>query len=166
MAIAIVACDENNVIGDGDKIPWHIPDDLKHFKKTTDGQIVIMGRNTWMSLPRKPLPNRVNCIISRTKTYDMISMFDMDIDWFVSVKSAMDFSAVHSPGKKQFIIGGEQIYKIALNENLVDEIIMTKVKGVFKGDKYFPKLDDSWKETETISETDQYRIVIYKKVKI
>jgi dihydrofolate reductase len=166
MATIIVACDENNLIGDGNKLPWNIPEDLKWFKEVTTGHVIIMGKKTWESLPRKPLPNRVNCILSRNQTYDMVSMHDLDIEWYVSIEDAIKSTINFYKNKKHYIIGGEQIYRLALDSEFVDEILMTKVKGKFKGDKYFPKLNEKiWEETETIRETEQFRIVRYKKEK-
>jgi len=164
MATIIVACDENNLIGDGNKLPWNIPEDLKHFKETTTGHIIIMGKNTWKSLPRKPLPNRINCIISRNKTYDTISMHDLDIEWYISIEEAIRNTVKFYKGKKHFIIGGEQIYKLAMNDDCVDEIIMTRIKGKFNGDKFFPKINKKvWAEVETLKEAKDFSIVRYKK---
>ena len=67
-------------------------------------------------------------------------MFDLDIEWFASLDDALRTTAKYYPSQKQFIIGGEQIYKVALNEPLVDEVIMTKIKGKFSGDRFFPEL--------------------------
>lgn len=167
MASIIVACDENNLIGDGNKLPWNLPEDLKHFKETTTGHVILMGKKTWMSLPKKPLPNRINCIISRNQTYDIISMYDLDIEWYTSIEQAISYTKCCYKTKKHFIIGGEQIYKLALDSALVDEIIMTRIKGKFKGDKYFPQLDPKvWIESETIKNTDDFSVVIYKKEQI
>jgi dihydrofolate reductase len=164
MATIIVACDENNLIGDGDKLPWNIPEDMKHFKETTSGHVIIMGKNTWKSIPRKPLPNRVNCILSRNHTHDTINMFDLDIEWFATLKDALTTTSKYYPAKKQFIIGGEKIYKLALNEDVVDEIIMTRVKGKFNGDKFFPELNNKiWVEKSIIKETTDFKVIKYKK---
>ena len=164
MASIIVACDENNLIGDGNKLPWHLPEDLKHFKETTDGHVIIMGKNTWMSLPRKPLPRRINCIISRNQTYDKISMYDLDVEWYVSLEHAIKSSTAFYKNKKIFIIGGEQIYKLALNCEFVEEVILTRVKGKYKGDKYFPELNPKiWYEDSVLKETPDFKIIIYKK---
>lgn len=167
MASIIVACDENNLIGDGDKLPWNIPEDLKHFKETTSGHVIIMGKNTWKSLPRKPLPNRINCILSRNHTYDTINMFDLDIEWFASLEDALRTTTKYYASQKQFIIGGEQIYKVALNEPLVDEVIMTKIKGKFSGDRFFPELNKKlWYEESIMRVTEAFTIIKYKREQI
>jgi dihydrofolate reductase len=164
MTKIIVACDENNLIGDGNKLPWNLPEDLKHFKETTQDSVVIMGKNTWDSLPRKPLPKRINCIISRTKTYDSFSLYNLDIEWYATIKDAIRYNKHFYKDKPIFIIGGQKIYESALNDNLVDEIIMTKIKRSFKGDKFFPKLDPKvWHIDSIIKETSEYKIVKYKK---
>jgi dihydrofolate reductase len=167
MATIIVACDENNLIGDGDKLPWNIPEDLKWFKETTIDHVIIMGKNTWNSLPRKPLPKRINCIISRNQTYDRVSLFDLDVEWYTDIKIALKANISYFNGtKKCFIIGGEQIYKAALKLEEVDEILLTRIKGTFKGDKYFPQLDSSeWQEESIIRETDQFKIIRYTRIK-
>lgn len=121
----IVATDQNGVIGKDNGIPWHLPADLKLFKQRTTGSGIIMGRATWDSLPKKPLPNRINCVISRTKTDG----------WFQSLAEAIDY--LKNKTKDIFIIGGEQIYALALQQNLVDSIILTRVKGEYEGDKFF-----------------------------
>ena len=71
----ITAIDQNNGIGKNNSIPWNLPKDLKHFKDITENSFVIMGRNTWNSLPKKPLPNRINIIISST------IKLDVEISW-------------------------------------------------------------------------------------
>jgi dihydrofolate reductase len=167
MATIIVACDENNIIGDGEKIPWRLPEDMKFFKETTSGHVVIMGKNTWKSIPRKPLPNRINCILSRNHTYDSINMLDLDIEWFASLDDSLLTMTKYFPDKKQFIIGGEQIYKLALNAGVVDEMIVTHVKGKFSGDKFFPAICKKlWYEEEVIRENADLKIIRYKKEQV
>lgn len=167
MATIIVACDENNIIGDGEKIPWRLPEDMKFFKETTSGHVVIMGKNTWKSIPRKPLPNRINCILSRNHTYDSINMLDLDIEWFASLDDSLLTMTKYFPDKKQFIIGGEQIYKLALNAGVVDEMIVTHVKWKFSGDKFFPAICKKlWYEEEVIRENADLKIIRYKKEQV
>ncbi len=149
----IVACDKNNVIGVKGKLPWRIPEDLKLFKQATIGSPVIMGRITWESLPKdkKPLEKRANIVISRTSFFSPIDPLCGPFHFF-SLKMALDeikkwenyqyLQQYH--GKDTFIIGGAQIYKTALDEDLVDKIIMSKIDGQYEGDVYFPKLDPKW----------------------
>jgi dihydrofolate reductase len=133
----IVATSENNVIGRENGIPWYIPQDLKHFKKLTVGTTVIMGRKTYESLPKeyKPLPNRVNIIISRNKKY---------IAKGCLVVSSLEQAIKKSDNNKQiFIIGGGEIYKKAIK--YTEKIYLTKIHKEIKGDTYFPKLNKFWK---------------------
>lgn len=141
MATIIVACDLNYLIGTADnKIPWYLPDDLKFFKETTLGHPIIMGRNTWNSLPKKPLPKRLNIVVSKT----IPESTDEDtIDYggpiFVSnIQDAINTATWYMSYKEPYIIGGGQIYRSALAEGHVDKIIMTKVSGAYRGIIYFP----------------------------
>ena len=93
----------------------------------------------------------------------MTSLRSMDVEWYNNIEYAIEQSRRHFPDKKQFIIGGEKIYKLALEKNLVKEVIMTRIKGTYTGDKFFPTLDSSWVETETVKENDDFRIVKYTK---
>lgn len=143
MISIIVAMTENRVIGEDNKIPWHLSADLKRFKQITMGYPVIMGRNTFESLERKPLPGRHNIVVRRLRTplcwkaNDLcyISDFDEAIAW-AKYKS-------QELGKDEiFIIGGETIYKQALP--ITDRIYLTIIYAKFEGDTYFPEID--WSE--------------------
>ena len=138
----IVAVSENGVIGKDNDLIWHLPKDMKFFKETTKGHHVIMGRKNLESIPHKfrPLPNRVNVIITRKTDYKA--------DGCIVVNSLEDALAVAKENgeKEPFIIGGGQIYKLALDKNLVDRIYITRINHSFKGDTYFPKITEEWKE--------------------
>lgn len=138
----IVAVSENGVIGKDNDLIWHLPKDMKFFKETTKGHHVIMGRKNLESIPHKfrPLPNRVNVIITRKTDYKA--------DGCIVVNSLEDALAVAKENgeKEPFIIGGGQIYKLALDKNLVDRIYITKINHSFEGDTYFPKITEEWKE--------------------
>jgi dihydrofolate reductase len=140
MISIIVAADLNGVIGCGDTIPWHIPSDLKLFKQRTLGHSVILGRKTWDSLPRKPLPGRVNYVISRGPAPESCHRcFEDSLAgplWFKSFDEAVE-DAKKNKGKDIFIIGGEQIYKLALDANIVQRIILSRVQDIYEGDHYF-----------------------------
>ncbi|SFV55882.1 Dihydrofolate reductase [hydrothermal vent metagenome] len=112
---------------------------MEHFKKITGGNIVIMGRKTYESLPEKfrPLPNRVNIVLSRQKHFKIqgVKVFNDIFDCIEDKKNEK---------KEMFIIGGMSIYKQALS--LVSKIYLTTIHHQFKGDAYFPKIDiDKWK---------------------
>ena len=134
--ILIAAISQNNVIGLGDKVLWHSPEELKHFKKTTIGFPVIMGRKTWEVLG-KPLPGRLNIVITRNMKY---SIPFRDVVVFNSLKQAFDFcrSSIY---EKIFIIGGGEIYSQSINES--DEIILSEMNMNAEGDVYFPEIDGS-----------------------
>ena len=138
----IVAVAENGVIGKDNDLIWHLPKDMKFFKETTLGHHVIMGRKNFESIPEKyrPLPNRTNVVITRQADYKAEGCVVIN-----SVEEALEI-AKQNGDKEPFIIGGGQIYKIALEQNLVDKIYLTKVHHTFDGDTFFPKLNNEWKE--------------------
>ena len=139
----IVAVAENGVIGKDNDLVWHLPKDIRFFKETTMGHYVIMGRKNFESIPHKyrPLPNRINIVITRQSEYNAEGCIIVD-----SVEAALKI-AKNNGDIEPFIIGGGQIYKIALEENLVDKIYLTKVHHSFDGDTFFPELSSDWKET-------------------
>ena len=120
----IVAASTNMVIGNDNDIPWHLPTDLKYFKKITDGHTVIMGRKCWESIPEKyrPLPNRYNIVLTRNKDYiaDGATVYH-DLP-----------SALENIDGKVFIIGGSQIYKEAFG--LADKLYLTQLYKHIEGD--------------------------------
>ncbi len=126
----IVAMTKNRVIGMDNNIPWHIPEDLHHFKTTTMGHGLIMGRKTWESIG-KPLPGRSNIILSRTTDYTAHGCHHA-----TSLAEAISYAAtIH---KKIFIIGGGQIYQQALT--LAHAIHITLLHRNIQGDIFFPHL--------------------------
>ena len=135
MISAIVAVDNNWGIGFNGDLLEHIPEDLKYFKKLTENNVVIMGRKTWDSLPKKPLPNRINYVITkeaRTSNSD-VAFFDMNcIKMTILKQNDFDY----------FVIGGGQIYKELLP--YCDRVYVTKIfKNYNQVDTYFPNLDNS-----------------------
>jgi dihydrofolate reductase len=136
----VVAASENNYIGLDNQLPWHLPDDLKFFKKMTSHMPVVMGKNTWISLGRA-LPNRLNIIISTTM---------QEAPEGVLIFETLDAAILFLKKEKHetvSIIGGGQIYKAALH--LTDVVYMTRVHTVLeKGTASFPVLQkDEWKLT-------------------
>jgi dihydrofolate reductase len=140
MISIIVAADENNVIGKDNDLIWHLPDDLKFFKQKTSGHAIIMGRKTYESVGR-PLPNRTNIIITRDSNFKA--------DGCEIVNSLEEALALAKNDDETFIVGGEQIYRLALD--LVDRVYLTRVHHSFEGDRHFPELGNEWKEVETIA---------------
>ena len=142
----IVAASENGVIGKDNDLIWHLPKDMRFFKNTTMGHHVIMGRKNFESIPHKfrPLPDRTNVVITRQTTYKADGCMVVN-----SVDDALQI-AKHNGEEEAFIIGGGQIYKLALEANLVDKVYLTKVHHSFEGDTFFPALNKDWKEISRI----------------
>ena len=138
----IVAVSENGVIGKDNDLIWHLPKDMKFFKDTTMGHHVIMGRKNFESIPHKfrPLPNRTNIVITRQSNYKAEGCLVVN-----SVEEALEI-AKQNGDSDPFIIGGGQIYKIALEQNLVDRIYLTRIYYSFDGDTFFPELNSDWIE--------------------
>lgn len=138
----IAAVARNGVIGDGDKMPWHLPADLRYFKVMTQGKIVIMGRKTFESIG-KPLPGRLNIVITRDSTWSAEG---------VKVVSGLDNAIEVGEGQalidgveEAVIIGGAQIYAQSLS--IVDRLYLTQVEAEPEGDAHFPEIDYSqWQE--------------------
>lgn len=139
--IILVAYDDNRVIGYKGDIPWYLPEDLKLFKERTTGHPVIMGRKTWDSLPKKPLPNRYNIVITRQPDKYEDSENAVFVD---SMAKAIRLANKKMPNREAFVIGGSQVYTAALELGVVDKIIVSKVPGEHEGDSHFPKLGDDW----------------------
>jgi dihydrofolate reductase len=142
----IVAVAENGVIGKDNDLIWHLPKDMRFFKETTLGHHVIMGRKNFESIPHKyrPLTDRTNIVITRQLGFKVEGCIVVN-----SVVAALDI-AKNNGDTEPFIIGGGQIYKLALEANLVDKIYLTKINHTFDGDTFFPDLENEWKEVERI----------------
>ena len=138
----IVAVAENGVIGKDNDLIWNLPKDMRFFKETTWGHHVIMGRKNFESIPERyrPLTNRTNIVITRQNNYKAEGCVVVN-----SLEAALEV-AQYNRDNEPFIIGGGQIYKLALEGNLVDKIYFTEVHNSFEGDTFFPELSDEWKE--------------------
>lgn len=136
---SIAALAPNRVIGKNNKLPWHLPADLKFFKKLTTGHHIIMGRKTWQALPNGALPNRINIIISRS-TLEVPE----GVLVFKSLEPALEW-VFRQEETEAFIIGGAQIYQSTMN--IVDKMILTEVDIETEGDAHFPEWRDiDWEE--------------------
>ena len=140
MLSLIVCTDNNNGIGKFNTIPWYIKDDLINFRKITSGlnNVVIMGYKTWLSLPKRPLPNRINVIISREHYQELK---DENYNVYLNLNSAIS----HYRNHDIYIIGGGMIYNNAYelhNKNLIkiDYIYKTIIKHDFNCDIFFPDI--------------------------
>lgn len=144
----IAAMAENRVIGINNQLPWHLPADLGWFKKNTLNKPVVMGRKTWESLPFRPLPGRVNIIVSRDANYQPVNNKNEPVPGAVLVASVDD--AIELAKEKDFselmFIGGAMLYEQVLP--CVDCLYLTLVQGEFNGDAWFPEVDmTQWQET-------------------
>ena len=136
----IVAVSDNHAIGSGNKMPWHISEDLKYFKRITSGGTVIMGRKTFESLPKGGLPNRKNIVLTTLPEAGFVNCFACE-----SMHDALDLCE-----KEQdiFIIGGALVYRQALG--IADKMYLTRVHAEFPdADSFFPVVNwDLWEEVE------------------
>ena len=134
----IAAIANNNALGKDNDLIWHLPADLKRFKKVTSGHHIIMGRNTFESIG-KPLPNRTTVIITRDSEYQAPGCVIVN-----SIENAIE---VAKNDTQIFIIGGAQIYKQTIASSLVDQLDITKIHESFEADVFFPEIDKTiWKE--------------------
>lgn len=145
----IVACCSNQGIGKENSLPWHFKSDLKYFAKVTKGDgnnAIVMGKNTWLSLPRKPLPKRDNLILSKTlKENNCFESID-DLKTHIKTKNYDEI----------WIIGGSQIYNQFIKEQCVKRIYITHIERNYNCDTFFPKIPDDFLliETNSITEND------------
>ena len=134
----IAAAAENNALGKNNDLLWHLPDDFKRFKQMTTNHYIIMGRKTFESFPR-PLPNRTHVVITRQPEYCYENV--------IVVEGLTEAFACVPYGEDSFIIGGGEIYKLALP--FVDKIELTRIHAQFEADTYFPELDSKeWELTD------------------
>ena len=137
----VLARAANGVIGKNNALPWHLPEDLAHFRTLTSGAPVIMGRKTWDSLPPRfrPLPNRVNIVVTRQADWSAAGA--------VRVASLSEAIALckQQQAPDAWVIGGAQIYEAA--EPFADRAIITEIDCEFEGDAFAPVLDRAWRET-------------------
>lgn len=160
MIVIIAAVARNGVIGNRNALPWHLPEDMRHFKALTTGHAVIMGRKTWESLPRKfrPLPNRQNYVLTRDPAY-----------------CAEGATVVHSPdearkvgaGGTAYIIGGAELYAQMLP--YAQRLELTEIDATYEGDAFFPSFDRvQWREVKRESSRTEaglgYAFVTYERI--
>ncbi|WP_028891306.1 dihydrofolate reductase [Tenacibaculum sp. 47A_GOM-205m] len=137
MITLIAAIAKNNALGKDNDLIWYLPADLKRFKQITSGHHILMGRNTFESIG-KPLPNRTSIIITRNNDYFKDGCL---------IANTIEHAIELTKGNNAFIIGGAQIYKQALEQDLVDRLDITIVHHNFDADAFFPEIDKTvWKE--------------------
>lgn len=147
----IVAVTENDAIGRKGQLLFSLKGDMKHFKETTNGNVVIMGKKTYESIG-KALPNRINIVLSRHREKNADNLF-----WKASLEEAIEFAEKNYNDKEIFIIGGGTLYKETIDKDYADTVYLTRIKQrVDDADTFFPKLDydTEWevKEMESYSE--------------
>jgi dihydrofolate reductase len=151
MITQIVAVDKNGGIGYNGTIPWNCPEDLKHFKETTKGGILIMGRGTWDSLPVKPLKGRKNVVISSKQVHGADECKN-DL-----IQAVLDYK-----DENTFIIGGESIYNQTME--YADKILMSEMLDVYVCDKHFDrKKADDLLSLERIVHMGSFKLYTYYK---
>lgn len=159
----IAAMAANRVIGDGNKMPWHLPADLRHFKKLTLGKPVIMGRKTFESIGSKPLPMRVNIVVSRDPNFRANGVVIAR-----DLQQALNLAVPHA-AEEIMIMGGASIYEQALA--IADRLYLTFIQLNVNGDAHFPDLRQfRWRELSSESHTPDpenpynYSFVVYERV--
>jgi dihydrofolate reductase len=141
----LVAWDEQRLIGKGSGLPWNIPFDLRLFKRRTKNNTVIFGLNTYNGLPKKPLSGRFNIVVT-PEFLEVNSAFppNTSLAPASSVKDAINKSRLYSPNNEIFICGGASIYQQALDQDLVDIMLVSIIPGEYEGNVYFPKFNYMW----------------------
>ena len=158
MITIIVAYDEEYGIGKDGKLPWHLPEDMQHFKETTMGHWVVMGRKTWESIPKRfrPLLNRYNVVVSRTNPR---RKHRCAVGWGISLEAALEICE-----GEIFIIGGGSLYREAIK--IADRIIASELRGKYDADVFFPKEWPGEWEEKLVKEYDQFKVVEYSRIKM
>lgn len=161
MITIIAAIGSRNELGKDNDLIWYLPADLRRFKKVTTGNYIIMGRNTYESIG-KPLPNRTTVIITRNKKYTQ--------EGCIVVHSIAEAFEISKEQKQVFVIGGAEIYRQCMQNDLADRLDITQVHEQFEADVFFPEIDS--KKWEIISREDHeadeknkfnYSFISYKK---
>jgi len=142
--VLVLAASENGVIGKNNALPWNLPDDLKHFKQTTMGCPILMGRKTYESVGR-PLPGRTNIVLTKDSEWSAPG-----VEPFQSLDAALDRAdqqALLDGATALCVIGGAEIYRLCLP--IADQVVLTQVHGYVQGDAYFDVSQlDGWEERE------------------
>ncbi|MEI8293174.1 MAG: dihydrofolate reductase [bacterium] len=147
--IAIAAMSRNRVIGADGRIPWHVSEDLKFFKRTTLGHVIVMGRKTYDSLG-KPLPGRENWVVSREANIPG-----------VTVLRSFEEIAEPADGRQLYVIGGAQLYAALLPR--CAELLLTRVDREVEGDTYFPAFEADFDAGEVLESGEGYEIRRHRK---
>ena len=144
----------NRVIGRGDKIPWHLPEDFKWFKKMTTGQVIVMGRKTFESIG-KALPNRTTIVLTRSAQLipGVTTICDL---------TQLRQEALRLGDRDIFICGGAEVYRQALPS--CSDLYLTLVKRVVEGDTFFPPVEDQFELVREVSDSPEFKIMHYSRL--
>lgn len=155
MIISIIAAmSKNRVIGKDNKLPWHIPEELQHFKKMTMGKPMIMGSNTFESLGRKTLPGRTTIVLTRSDKFQG--------DNFKTAHSVPDALKAAGDADEVMVIGGAKVFQEFLP--LAHKIYLSVINDEYAGDAFFPELDQQKWHLESVEHHDKFNVNIYKGV--
>lgn len=153
----LVAVAANGIIGANGQLPWHLPEDLQHFKRLTMGHPVIMGRRTWESL-KGPLPGRENIVVTRTQGYDAPG---------AALAASLEAALALCAGEPvAFVIGGSRLFEESLP--IADGLVVTEIHKDFEGDTWMPQYDRSrWRESQreahTAADGTRFDFVLYER---
>ncbi len=167
----IVAAGSNGAIGGDNKMLWHMPADMRYFKEMTTNNTVIMGRKSYEAIG-KPLPNRVNIVISKNEKYKLNGCYTVtSIEEALNLAQKLYGNNSKTTEQQIFVIGGAQIYKLAIP--IVDKLYVTEIKGEFEGDAFFDNVDlNIWREASRDSHKKDeknkydYNFVVYERKKL
>jgi len=164
--------DEDGLIGRGAELPWRLPEELKHFRRTTLGSAVILGRATWESMTDAPpyLDERINFVVTRKPADWQAKMAEAGFDPTFGPHFVDTIELAVTRAKREFpeyvenifLLGGRQLYELALRRNLVERMLISHVKGKHIGDVYFPPIGPEWTR-KTISKNKTFDVAEYTK---
>ncbi len=147
----IVAMDAQRGIGKNNDLMWHLPKDMQFFKETTQGQIVVMGRKNYDSIPEKyrPLANRLNVVLTRNTTFQAPNCMV-----FHSLQDCLEHFK-NEDERTVFIIGGGEIYRMALDEAVVSEMYITNVHQTYEAETFFPEFKEEMWDHQVLFESEK-----------
>ena len=152
---AIAAMSLNRVIGAGNRIPWHLPEEFRWFKKTTVGQVIVMGRKTFESIG-KPLPNRTMIVLTRSAVPIQGVEIASELDQIDPANPAFK-------GRDVFICGGAQIYQLALPR--CSDLYLTQVNRTVDGDAFFPAFEDAFEMVEEVMARPEFKVLHFRRTR-
>ena len=172
----VVACDKDLGIGRAQNLPWRLSQDMRYFRDLTKQRAlglpentVIMGRNTWLSIPPKsrPLPDRFNVVLSRNLAASMNKKDENMVKFTDSFEEALSLAFAHSENSHCFVIGGAKVYEQAIADKRCDRLYLTQIDAKFDCDVFFPSFDDKFSllsETEVQEENGiPFRFKVYRR---